>query len=166
MERRASDPLEFSINIRPVSKTRPRFSTQGGWARAITTKKVRHFENEFRRLSKKYRPKIPWTGPIHLIVKFYVPFPQKPKNKDWPTQRPDLDNYLKAVMDAMSPVDQRVSGKTIRTELGFWDDDSQVCQIETWKMYSYLDKEPHIRIQLQTLTSSHQIGSSIQSKST
>jgi Holliday junction resolvase RusA-like endonuclease len=61
------------------------------------------------------------TGvPLALTVKFYL---QKPKSvkRLHPTVKPDLDNYIKAVMDALKDV---------------WGDDCQVVQITASKEYA------------------------------
>lgn len=71
-----------------------------------------------------------WRGaiadPVSLKAVFYLPMPKRPKNAGECTAhavKPDLDNLLKAAMDAM-------------TSARVWEDDSQVYKIESEKRYS------------------------------
>ena len=62
-------------------------------------------------------------GPLDMTVVFYLEKPKsKPKYKVWPDVRPDLDNYVKAVKDALKGVVYR--------------DDSQIVRLEARKMYA------------------------------
>jgi Holliday junction resolvase RusA-like endonuclease len=56
------------------------------------------------------------TDPVHLIVEFFLPWPKSKKSdvaKAPHGKKPDTDNLLKAVMDAM-------------TAAGAWKDDALV----------------------------------------
>ena len=58
------------------------------------------------------------SGPVRLRVRFYLPAPKGAKKAEGETphaRKPDLDNLLKAVMDAMSMA-------------GVWEDDSRVFE--------------------------------------
>jgi Holliday junction resolvase RusA-like endonuclease len=67
------------------------------------------------------------TGPVFLQVCFYLPCPKDMKGageRNIPhAKKPDTDNLLKAVMDAM-------------TEVGVWKDDAQVYRTDTGKYYA------------------------------
>lgn len=54
------------------------------------------------------------------------------------TVRPDSDNVAKAVLDAM-------------TDLGWWRDDSQVCELLVTKWYAAAGESPGARIMLEEL---------------
>lgn len=66
------------------------------------------------------------TGPVCLRVTFYLPMPKKMKVDEGRavphTVKPDTDNLLKAVMDAM-------------TTVKVWTDDALVYRIEAGKYY-------------------------------
>jgi crossover junction endodeoxyribonuclease RusA len=68
------------------------------------------------------------AGPVKLTVQFYLPMPKDMRNK-YPgficphTKKPDTDNLLKAVMDAL-------------TNAGVWKDDAQVFCTEAKKYYA------------------------------
>ena len=70
------------------------------------------------------RPSI--TGPVLLRVSFFLPGSKDTKNEGTNIphiKKPDLDNLLKAVMDAM-------------TYVGVWRDDAQVYATEVSKWYA------------------------------
>lgn len=63
---------------------------------------------------KKHRPEEPIHGPVAISVWYEYGTDDKKKIGTWKTTRPDTDNLIKALKDTM-------------TDLGFWDDDSQVA---------------------------------------
>ena len=83
------------------------------------------------------------TGPIRLQLDFFLPRPKahldkhgwpKPKSPVWHPKKPDLDNLIKAVTDAITDT-QRV-----------WLDDSQVYQITATKTYALQHSGCTVRI--------------------
>lgn len=70
----------------------------------------------------EHRPEHPFTGPIYLQVGWLFYNPEK-KDQEWNISRPDLDNLEKGLLDCM-------------TRLGFWKDDSQICQKYTEKKWT------------------------------
>jgi len=68
------------------------------------------------------------TGPVRLTVRFSMPVPKRITVKGLPIPhiaRPDTDNLLKAVMDAMTAKDCKV-----------WSDDAQVFETVAGKYYT------------------------------
>ena len=68
------------------------------------------------------------TGPVRLTVRFSMPVPKKIKVGGLPVPhiaRPDTDNLLKAVMDAMTAKDCKV-----------WTDDALVFETVAGKYYT------------------------------
>jgi len=67
------------------------------------------------------------TTPVSLTVKFYLPAPKSKNKNDMESMKhnvkPDLDNLLKAVMDAMTGVE-------------IWEDDALVYKIQSEKWYT------------------------------
>ena len=63
----------------------------------------------------------PLDKPIAVMVTFYLAEP-KTRRRVFPSVRPDVDNYLKALFDGM-------------TQAGIWVDDSIVCDIVASKRY-------------------------------
>jgi Holliday junction resolvase RusA-like endonuclease len=83
------------------------------------------------------------TGPIRLQLDFFLPRPKAhldkhgvPKGKSpvWHCKKPDLDNLIKAVTDAITDT-QRV-----------WLDDSQIYQITAVKTYALYASGCSVRI--------------------
>jgi Holliday junction resolvase RusA-like endonuclease len=64
---------------------------------------------------------IPWEGPVLLRVCFCLARPRSMKKRLVPVSRPDLDNYLKLVCDALNGV--------------LWIDDSQIFRCIVEKVY-------------------------------
>lgn len=60
------------------------------------------------------------TGAVMVDLCFTVHRPEK--RKGWPIVRPDLDKYIRAVLDAL-------------TDAGVWKDDSQVVELSARKQY-------------------------------
>lgn len=109
-----------------VAKGRPKFTRAGGFPRAYTPAKTVKWENIVRTEAAAVmadRPII--TGPVFLVAKFVRPFPVGMSGKKrltaYPTTKPDLTNYIKAIEDACNGV--------------VWKDDSQIVNMGVWKEY-------------------------------
>tara|TARA_R110001583_G_scaffold25763_1_gene93202 strand:- start:1138 stop:1584 length:447 start_codon:yes stop_codon:yes gene_type:complete len=96
------------VNIEPVGKGRPRAVNRGGFVSLYTPKKTKVFEKSVERVvraSFKGRDKIETSVAVCVFAVF-----KRPKNKSrkkdadgliYKTTKPDADNVLKAVLDAM-----------------------------------------------------------------
>lgn len=117
--------MECTIFTTPTAKGRPRLSARNGRAFAYTPAKTRNSEAEIRCL---IREEVMKQGtfdkgvPLHLKAIFYI---EKPKSKSKkvtsPVTRPDLDNYIKLLLDA-------INGYIV-------PDDSQIVSMTTSKAY-------------------------------
>lgn len=86
--------------------------------------------------ARRHRPPQPLEGPLSVEIVFHMPRPLshfgtgrnagilKADAPTWHVCRPDADNLLKAVLDAL-------------TQLGMWHDDSQVCKPSVVKRYGH-----------------------------
>lgn len=84
-------------------------------SRTIFTHQLKWFKN---------RIKQPIKGAVALTIILY--FDIKGPKKVWgtpKTTRPDCDNYAKELIDCM-------------TDLGFWEDDAQICDLRIKKYYA------------------------------
>ena len=84
---------------------------------------------------KKSLPATPLAGALAVGIKFLLPRPKSAMRKCDPAglmpsiHKPDLDNLEKAVLD-------------ILTQMALWQDDAQICVLETSKSYHEKDGRP------------------------
>jgi Holliday junction resolvase RusA-like endonuclease len=133
------DPVyQFEVIGDPVAKARPKFrniTTKAGksFVSTYTPKKSVNFENQVSNaFSAKYGPVIPTEKSVKLeIFAHFMPPKSIPKYKKAEIEnglvrfikRPDIDNVLKSVLDALNQV--------------VYQDDNQVYSITCAKYYSY-----------------------------
>lgn len=80
-----------------------------------------------------------FEGPLIVEALFFMPIPAKRKDKYHPLyhfRRPDIDNFVKFVLDAIT-----------QTDIIWWDD-SQVTELVAKKHYA---KKPHMEITIREL---------------
>lgn len=135
---------EFFIPVAPVAKGRPRFFRRGNFVGTFTPTRTREYESGIKSFALRYvrenRVKMA-TGPVSIKIDFFMP---RPKNHNaarrsipWHTSRPDFDNLVKAVLDSLNGV--------------FFEDDSQICQEETRKMYANETQQPGLFVSIGSL---------------
>lgn len=123
--------IRLFITGLPVAKGRGRAVMTGKGIRVFTPQKTRSFEADVRQMARaEMGDRPPIEGPIELRIRAVFPVPQS-----WPgwkrdlalrgdvlhTARPDLDNLMKAIKDALNGI--------------VWRDDGQVCFSEAVKHY-------------------------------
>lgn len=109
--------LKIFIDVVPKPKARPRF----GNGHAYSSPEMRNYERsvytEFLAKRGLYKR---LENSIKVNLVFYIVRPKGIK-RPYPSVRPDLDNYVKAVLDALN-------------ELA-WRDDGQIVELVTRKEY-------------------------------
>lgn len=118
--------MKYTFPTLPIAKGRPRI----GKGIAYTPTKTRSYERAISILARNMIDK-PFIGPVYLEIDFFLPRPKKPKFNH-PAVKPDIDNYLKAIMDALNGI--------------FWNDDSQICYLIATKKYAEKDEQPRIEM--------------------
>jgi Holliday junction resolvase RusA-like endonuclease len=103
--------VQFFVPGIPVPKARPRATQKG---KIYTPDVNANFENNVRsRFADKYPDFIPADKALELWVTFRFPIPASAKRKRMPDkirpkdsmpQKPDLDNLVKSVLDALNAV--------------------------------------------------------------
>lgn len=89
----------------------------------------------------RVKPPKPFIGPLLVDIQFHLPRPKRLMRKNDPTGpiphtvRPDVDNLIKAVLDALKGL--------------LWADDKQVWGIRAKKYYHAIDEGPHAAIMVQ-----------------
>ena len=85
--------------------------------------------------ARPFIPATPLDCPIRLMVSLYFPRPARLTRKSSPegaipyTSKPDADNALKAIMDAL-------------TDAGMWRDDALIYSATVEKFYASKDESP------------------------
>lgn len=110
--------ISIIIHTNPQPASRPRVPKYG---KPYYPKAHTNAEKDYiKQLSVLKPAECPIFDPVTLSLDFYVKRPQRPSN---PFPAPDIDNYCKLIMDAMSKV-------------GYWKDDKQVTKLIASKQYS------------------------------
>lgn len=138
------DNFYFIVPGEPVAKGRPKFTTRGGFVRAITPEKTVNYET-FVKLS--FKQEFPLSVPfpkdtpltVHIIAFFSIPkSTSKKKAREMadgyirPTKKPDCDNLAKVICDALNGI--------------AYYDDSQIVEITISKYYS---GTPEVRVAIE-----------------
>lgn len=123
--------ISFTVYGEPVAQGRPKFTTINGHAKAYDPEKSRSYKELVRIEALKVKPEIPLDCSIELRVEVFKSIPKSMSKKKAelarlrllrPVTKPDCDNYVKGVKDALKGV--------------IWRDDSQVVDLEVHKYYS------------------------------
>ena len=125
--------LDFHVSGIPKAQPRVKAFVRGGHAGVYTPDSAEIWKQEVRRQAVANAPESLMTGPSRLQLDFFLPRPKAHYKRDgslkadqsiWHTSKPDLDNLIKAVTDAITDT-QRI-----------WLDDSQICEITATKTYA------------------------------
>ncbi len=140
--------MKLTLNIEPKPQSRPRFTRR--WS-STTTYENENMKEWRRRCSNLIAEECLLDklkeGAIRLTATFYIKPPQYiskvKRNKQrlleetMPiSKKPDLDNYVKALMDSIS--DSHL----------IWKDDGQVAEIKAKKLYSL---NPRIELEIEEI---------------
>lgn len=122
--------MEFIVEGEPQGKERPRFSRKSGTV--YTPAKTARYEKEIRQAYIAAGGKmIPAGSYVAVTVDAYFKIPKSyikgkrlacEHNINRPDKKPDIDNVLKAVLDALNKV--------------AYEDDKQVVEVRCRKYYS------------------------------
>lgn len=132
--------ISFTVYGEPVAQSRPKATTINGKVRMYDPKKSRDFKDYVKLAASEHAPDRLLEGAIKLKVKVYKPtlksFSKKKKvlaesGEIRPTTKPDVDNYVKGIKDALKSV--------------IWKDDSQVTDLIVSKWYS---ERPRIEVEI------------------
>lgn len=135
--------IQFTVLGEPVAQGRPRATTVGSRIRMYDPAKSSNYKEYVRLTASTYAPAELLTGAVGMMLIVYRPIPKSFSKKKAaeaeagrirPTVKPDADNYLKGVKDALKGV--------------IWQDDNQVVDVFVSKRYS---NKPRIEVKIQTL---------------
>ena len=128
--------INISVPGQPIPKARPRITKFG---RAYTPKRTKDYEA----LIQKHLPDTFIDTPVEVYITAIFKRPLRLKRKQDPTaliphdKRPDLDNIVKAVLDALNYI---------------LKDDSIVVSIHAQKFYAELHNSPRTIISIKEYT--------------
>ena len=122
--------FELILDGEPIGKGRPRFSR--GTGHAYTPEKTARFEERLAWAAQSKMDRKPLLeGELNMVVHAYFSIP-KSKPQKWktdalawkirPTKKPDIDNIIKGVADALNKV--------------VYVDDTQIVVLTAMKFYS------------------------------
>ena len=106
--------INFVIPGVPVAKGRPRFARHGAFVRTFTPEKTASYENLVKvKAEEAMQGRALIDGPCVVTLSLFVTPPaswSKKKTNDaltgaiYPTSKPDADNVLKGILDAMNDI--------------------------------------------------------------
>lgn len=123
-----------TLYLKPMAQSRPRFARRGRCVVAYEKKEMKAWRVECSRLIKEnFGTGELIEGPLKIDATFYIHPPKyissKKKLKEkleaeeiFCSKKPDIDNYLKALLDSMTGI--------------VFKDDGQVVECKTRKLYS------------------------------
>lgn len=132
MNSKSRDDLRFTVPGEPQGKGRARVGTIAGKARMFTPPRTVAYEGLIAMAAQEaMQGASPFTGPCMVEVFMYCPIRSSWSKKKqaqalagdiYPTSKPDADNCLKAVCDALNSI--------------AWKDDTQATDIYMRKRFS------------------------------
>lgn len=122
----------FTVEGIPVGKGRPKFARRGNFVTAYTPKKTVDYESIVKEAGQAAMgSQEPLETPVSLYLYVRVPIPASYSKKvtaacldgsQKPTKKPDADNILKAISDALNGI--------------CYKDDAQIVNIHLSKVYA------------------------------
>ena len=143
------ESIRFTVPGEPVPQPRQRHRIVGKGPKAFVQNytPAKHPVNDYKQAIQKAASRVfagePVESPLLLEVVFIFP---RQANKNWKTkpmprylhhQKPDIDNLLKSLKDALN--------KQV------WKDDSQVCKVSATKWRAAGDEQPRTEITIKPI---------------
>ncbi len=110
--------MRFIFKIEPQAWQRVARSRFGA---AFVPEKTRVFKQKVTEMMRNQFNTAPLDGALSVKIQFFLTKPKSVK-REYPAVRGDLDNYVKAVLDALNGV--------------LFVDDALICKLEASKLYS------------------------------
>lgn len=121
--------INFYVVGVPKPQARPKFARFGKFVRTYSPKTDWFGICYGAALQQRRMLREAFSGLLSVGLTFVLPRPKSaPKRVVFPAVRPDLDNYVKAVMDAF-------------TQGGMWKDDGQICSLSVHKVYQSIQTD-------------------------
>lgn len=127
----AAATVAFVIPGTPVGKGRPKFARRGNFVSTYTPEKTASYENLVKvKAEEAMAGRQVIDGPVEVAIWLFVTPPASWSQKKqrealagtiFPTSKPDVDNVLKGIFDAMNEI--------------VWKDDKQAVDVHVTKRY-------------------------------
>lgn len=134
-----TEPIEFCVEGEPASKGSIRAFVKPGMKFPVLTSTNKHlkpWEKTVRVTAKLACADQLFLGPVAVWLQFRLPRPLALKGADvWHDKRPDLDKYVRAVLDALTGT--------------CYQDDGQVVAITATKRYGNLGCRVGVMVRLE-----------------
>lgn len=129
---------KFTLYLEPMAQSRPRFARRGRGVVAYEKKEMKIWRAECSKLIKEvFGTEKLIEGPLKIDTTFYIHPPKYISSKKklrgkleaeeiFCSKKPDIDNYLKALLDSMTGI--------------VFKDDGQVVECRARKLYSMKPK--------------------------
>ena len=140
-EKPADDMIVFFVPGPPVGKGRPRAARRGKHIALYTPEKTASYESLVALAAHRAmggRKSISGPAKAHVSIAHPIPASWSKKRRDealrggqMPTGKPDLDNVIKAIFDAINGI--------------VWGDDAQVVYLSAIRFYS---ESPGVRVEV------------------
>lgn len=139
--------LTIEIPGPPIGQGRPIFSTVCGHVRAYDAEKSRNYKAFVKLIAAQEIEKQQWKLyelPVKLNIDAYFEVPKSKskkfkaealEGKQMPTKKPDIDNIVKAIQDALNNL--------------AYKDDAYICDLHVTKHYSEV---PRVEVEVSHLT--------------
>lgn len=139
--------IEFVVQGKPIAQPRPRATTRRGGARrggirmiqADDDHAIHAYKQHVALFGRRAKPGGPLFEKLRVDLVFVLPAigkpPKEPRPRSWAGVRPDLDNLVKAVLDALNGV--------------LWLDDAQVVLLSAAKHRAADGEGPSTSVRVQ-----------------
>lgn len=136
--------IKLILPIEPVAQARPRARRFGKGIRLYDPPKTATFKRKLHKLAKESYHDKPLDGELEVTVIFGRSVQKSISKKERksrllgrhrPTVKPDLDNYIKSALDALTGV--------------LWVDDNAIVKLVAEKRYV---EQPRIEIEVRSMT--------------
>jgi Holliday junction resolvase RusA-like endonuclease len=132
MEEKSAAAVAFVVPGTPVGKGRPKFARRGNFVSTYTPEKTASYENLVKvKAQEAMRGVPPFDGAVSVTIHLWVTPPaswsqkkqrQALNHEVLPTSKPDVDNVIKGIFDAMNEI--------------VWKDDKQAVDVFIRKRYA------------------------------
>lgn len=140
--------LQIPIEAIPVQTGGKRMFVKAGKPIFFKDKRTMRYLEAIRLFTRVKAPKQALAGPLGIEVLFVMARPSRlqrkkdPSGRIWMDVRPDHDNLLKGLQDALAD---------------FWGDDGQICDARIQKVYAAKGEDPSIRLCIFTIDESFSV---------